>query len=164
VSSPHVLSNKLAKSMAEDTTHDHTSASIPNIITSETPIILYQVIMQPGSKASIPITFTASIDGLFQLLGLVTYASAEDENDVAASRLAHIIHIQPLASLAASVRPAKVDSERYLVEVEVGRRPVISQRLILHRSPIRQHRRSVWITSTPSVHAGPRSDRPKRKH
>ncbi len=95
MSSPHVLSNKLAKSMAEDTTHDHTSASIPNIITSETPIILYQVIMQPGSKASIPITFTASIDGLFQLLGLVTYASAEDENDVAASRLAHIIHIQP---------------------------------------------------------------------
>jgi len=69
---------------------------------------------------SIPIVFTATEEGPSQLLGIATFASAEDENDVAALKIAHLFDALPLVSLAASVRPARTETGKYLVEVEVS--------------------------------------------
>ena len=102
----------------DDTTHRDTPASIPNNIVIGDPIPLIRTIIQPGSSVLVPIIVTRS-EGLTELLGLITFASAEDENDITGLRLELGFDVQPLVRINASVRPVMGDCSKYLVEVEV---------------------------------------------
>ena len=105
--------------LSDDISHEMNPASIPNIITSHSPISLHPAVIQPGSDISIPIIFSAPEEiGLIALLGLVIFGSAEDENDVAVVKLSHVFEV--LASLFASVRSAKTETANYLVALEVS--------------------------------------------
>ena len=107
--------------LSDDISHEMNPASIPNIITSHSPISLHPAVIQPGSDISIPIIFSAPEEiGLIALLGLVIFGSAEDENDVAVVKLSHVFEVQSLASLFASVRSAKTETANYLVALEVS--------------------------------------------
>ena len=94
-------------------------------------------------------TFTAQHAGALDVLHLVIFSNAEDENDIGCSHLASSVNVLPLTRLAVSTRPGKEGANHYLAVTEMTN--VSSVTLAVNEiQPISPY----WRTSEPDSVAG----------
>ncbi|WWC68664.1 uncharacterized protein I206_102596 [Kwoniella pini CBS 10737] len=111
----------------DDTKHQDTNNSIPNLIQPNTILPLYNGIIQPGEEREIPITFLATQTGSIDILGLVVFSSADDgASNTSSALICHQIDVRPILQINAVLRPTGQEAGHYTSVVEITNRSSVS--------------------------------------
>ncbi|OCF34119.1 hypothetical protein I316_04067 [Kwoniella heveanensis BCC8398] len=98
---PGVISTRAVQN---DTKHSDTHNGIPNIIAPNSSVLLHADTVSPGEEANIPIVFSAHQSGPMDLLGLIVFSDANNEDAVSASSLVLYLKVIPVLNVKASVQ------------------------------------------------------------
>ncbi|WWC60272.1 uncharacterized protein I303_102840 [Kwoniella dejecticola CBS 10117] len=107
----------------DDTKHDDTTNSIPNLIQSNKITTLNTDPIEPGQQRDIPISFLATHSGSIELLGLILFSDSKDDTSAtSAVPISHDVDVRPILHLDAQLRATGDTAGSYTAVVEITNR------------------------------------------
>ncbi|WVQ94767.1 hypothetical protein IAU59_001848 [Kwoniella sp. CBS 9459] len=103
---------------ASDITHLDTQDHIPNIIRPNSSVRLHPDTISPGTEVTIPIVLCAQQSGPLDLLGLIVFSKADDDDAVASSSLALYLQVNPVLVTRATIQLSGSESGQGMVVLE----------------------------------------------
>ncbi|WVF67170.1 hypothetical protein IAT40_001916 [Kwoniella sp. CBS 6097] len=106
------------KAGLNDTKHLDTQNTIPNLIEHKSSVPLYANTIPPGEEVNIPVIISAYQSGPLDILGLVVFSNADNENAVAASAAVLYLDIIPVLNVRAFVQSTGKETGEGMVILE----------------------------------------------